>query len=69
MIKVRVYKFQRRAIFHFEEFTKEHDEEIIGINRHSRTVMLRNGDEIHFICQSSFDNWQRGRKYQIEEWE
>ena len=34
-----------------------------------RTVMLRNGDEIHFICQSSFDNWQRGRKYQIEEWE
>lgn len=53
----------------FEEFTREHDEEIIGINRHSRFVLLRSGDEVHFVCESGFDRWSRGRKYQIEEWE
>lgn len=68
MIRVRVYRYRRWALTEFQDFTREHEEEILGLNRHSLSVILRNGDELHFVTHSSFDNWSRGRMFEIEEW-
>ena len=69
MIRVRVFKFHRRAEFAFKEWAREHYDEIIGMNRPGLYVLLRCGDELHFVCKSGFDRWSRGRKYKIEQWE
>lgn len=68
MIRVRVFRYRRWALTEFQDFTREHDAEILGMNRHNLSVILRSGDELHFVPHSSFDNWSRGRKFEIEEW-
>lgn len=69
VIKVRVFKYHRQAEFYWKEFTREHDDEIIGLNRKRLSALLRDGTELHFVCWSGFDNWSRGRKYEIVEWQ
>ena len=69
MVKVRVYEYQRQAVYWFKAWTRAHDDEIVGMNRRDLCVLLRSGDELHFVCKSGFDRWSRGRKYMIEQWE
>lgn len=69
MTRVRVYKFKHRAEYWFEKWTREYEDKIQGMNRANTCVILRNGDELHFVCVSEFDNWRRGRKYKLELWE
>ena len=66
MIRVRVYPFRRTAEYYFREWTREHEAEIQGINRAKRAVVLRNGDELHFVTESGFERWSRG-KHWVEE--
>ena len=68
MIRVRVFDYYRHAEYYFKEWTREHGEDIIGMNRRNLMVLTRSGDELHFVPMSGFDKWSRGRKYKIEQW-
>lgn len=65
MIKVMIFPSHRRAEYAFEEWTREHEDEILGLNRRNLSVIIRSGDELHFVCESGFVRWARGRKYEI----
>lgn len=68
MIRVRVFDYKRHADYYFRKFVEEHRDEIFTVTRRPLMVWLKNGDELHFVPRSGFDNWQRGRKYTIEQW-
>ena len=65
MIKVMIFPSHRRAEYAFKEWTREHEDEILGLNRRNLSTILRSGDELHFVCESGFERWARGRKYEI----
>lgn len=68
MIKVRVFKYYRQAKWEFENFKKNNDE-VMGTDMLNMSLLLRNGDELHFVPVSSFEKWRMGRKFEIEQWD
>ena len=65
MIKVMIFPSHRRAEYAFKEWTREHEDEILGLNSRDLSVINRSGDELHFECESGFERWAKGRKYEI----
>ena len=68
MIYVRVFDYKRHADYGFHRFVVKHADEILTVTKQPLMVWLKNGDEVHFVPKSSFNNWRRGRKYTIEQW-
>lgn len=68
MVRVRVYKYKRHAVYWFNAWTRAHEDELLSVNRHSLSVVLKNGDELHFVCKSAFERWAQGKKYSIDGW-
>lgn len=66
MIRVRVYCNYRHAEYWFKAWTRSHEDEIQRIDRWSLRVVLKNGDELHFVPQSTFERWSMGRHW-VEE--
>ena len=66
MIRVRVYRYRRYAEYYFWEWTRNHEDEIQRIDRGSLRVVLKNGDELHFVPQSTFERWSMGKRW-VEE--
>lgn len=66
MIRVRVYPYYRHAEYWFKAWTRSHKDEIKSIDRWSRRVVLKNGDELHFVPRSTFEWWSMGRHW-VEE--
>lgn len=66
MIYAHIYEYMRNANYFAYRFIDDHRDEIEKIKRPSRyVVILKNGDEHHFLSRAVYDVWSMGRTYMI----
>lgn len=66
MIHAHIFEHMRDAHYYAYRFIDEHRHEIEKIKRPSIfIVILKNGDEHHFLSSAVCDKWCRGRTYMI----
>lgn len=66
MIYAHIYEYMRDADYFAYRFIDDRHDEIEKIKRPSRyIVILKNGDEHHFLSRAVYDRWSMGRTYMI----
>ena len=66
MIHAHIFEYIRDAYYYAYRFAAEHCNEIEKIKKTSIfIVILKNGDEHHFLGCAVYDKWCRGRTYMI----
>ena len=66
MIHAHIFEYMRDAHYYAYRFIDEHRNEIEKIKKPSiYIVILKNGDEHHFLSRAVCDKWCLGRTYMI----
>ena len=66
MIYAHIYEYMQNAHYYACRFVDEHRHEIEKIKRPSRfIILLKNGDEHHFMSWAIYERWCMGRTYMI----
>ena len=66
MIYAHIFEYMRNAEYYAYRFIDDHHDEIEKIKRPSRfIILLKNGDEHHFLSWAIYDRWCMGRTYMI----
>lgn len=68
MIYAHIYEYMRDANYFAYRFIDDRHDEIEKIKRPSGyIVILKNGDEHHFLSRAEYYRWRKGRTYMIDD--
>ena len=68
MIYAHIFEYMSNAHYYACRFIDEHRNEIEKTKRTlTFIVILKNGDEHHFLSRAVYDEWRLGRTYMIDD--